>query len=261
MRPVTFGFREVNRELMLDGVKNLRTSALLQIIMSVLSVVILSLFLASIPMIGMAGVPRDPARIIGALMGFMAIIVVGGILLLILGIAAFIYLYLGWSKVGEADKEFSLQKTAVKLLVIAIILIIIGFVAMMAMLFTAIVSASPGEVPTNMFGILGAALGGIAIIVIGGFIGLIAGILIYYGYYKLGEEYEVSELKIGGLALIISLVINAISFIPYLGAVASLVSLIGIILVFAGLSKLRGMLERGELPGYPAYQPPPPPPI
>ena len=276
MQPLAYGFKEIDRELMTRGVKQLRISVLLQIILVVIGIVMLALLVMLAlppglitPFAPGPGPPSGPfapeeiEMLMTWILGYIAVITIAGIAIIILALLSFIYLYKGWVNIAEADKEFGTQRTAVKLMLIALILIIVGIVLLIVGFATA--SGAPfmpeaGVEPdvSMMLGLMGGALIGILLLFIAGILMFIGEILVFYGFYKLGDEYDVSGLKLGGILLIISVII---SIIPIISMITGILQFIGLIIVFAGLGTLKTRLERGEIPRYPAYQPPPPPPI
>ena len=84
---------------------------------------------------------------------------------------------------------------------------------------------------------------------------IVASFILAYGFYKLGDTYNNSTVKTGGLIRLISLIL---SLIPFVAIFTGIVFLISAIFLALGLGTLKDELQTQQPTPPTAYRPPPP---
>jgi len=182
-----------------EGINKLRRGVLLLVL-----VPLLIGFIALILIVPLLSVKGSGA--VAAALGILGAIIVLVIIGAILGILGLLSIRSGFRTLNSLGRDVGIGYTGTTLYLASLILILIG-------------------------AILAIVLVGIFIAFIGEILLLIANILIGVGFYKVGEIYNESLTKVGGI----------LAAIPI-----GIVSFIGYILVYVGLGKIRPM---------PAFQP------
>ena len=188
-----------------DGINKLRKGTLLLILVPLLEFIgLIQVF--SLVTLALTGAV---SAIAGALATLIAILIIGAIL----GIIGLLNIRGGFRILNNFGRDVGIGYTGTTLYFVSLILILIG-------------------------AILTIVLVGVFIIALGEFLVIIADILIGVGYYKVGEIYNESTTKIGGI----------LAAIPI-----GIVSFIGLILVYIGLGKIKpgAMILPPVQPGYP----------
>jgi len=177
-----------------EGINKLRKGTLLLILVPLLIGFIALILGASLFSIATPGAVSAALGAVGAL---VAVIVIGAIL----GIIGLLNIRGGFRILNSLGRDVGIGYTGTTLYLVSLILILIG-------------------------AILTIVLVGVFIVYLGEVLLIIADILIGVGFYKVGEIYNESTTKIGGI----------LAAIPI-----GIVSFIGLILVYVGLGKIRPM--------------------
>lgn len=177
-----------------EGINKLRRGVLLLVLVPLL-IGFIALILM-VPLLSVKG-PGAVAAALGILGAIAALVIIGAIL----GILGLLNIRSGFRTLNSLGKDVGIGYTGTTLYLVSLILVLIG-------------------------AILTIVLVGIFIVALGEILLLIANILIGVGFYKVGEIYNESLTKVGGI----------LAAIPI-----GIVSFIGYILVYIGLGKIRPM--------------------
>ena len=199
-----------------DGIRDLRSGAL-YIIVSVILVTTADIIASTVMGVSFLLKPTSATVLMSGLLGMVVILV---IVALVLGILWLVKTRSGFIKLKSVGRDVGSGDTGTLLIIIGIIVAIVGVAVAFALAFS-----------LSSLGLFA----GLAIAFIGAIIGLVGQILVALGYRRVGEVYEESSLKTGGLLLLIGFILD---LIPIIDIVGGILAFIGFILVYIGCGTL-----------------------
>lgn len=150
---------------------------------------------------------------------------------LVLGMASYIFFYLGFRAVKRGAPDFGAPTTLMVIGLVGYLLAVIGIVVIVGTVVSAINSATAGGITPGSASLdFSALIGGVALIGLGGLLGLIGVIGLVLGNWRAGNRYRESTLKVGSI----------LTILPY-------VSIVGYILLLVGYSKAGSKLQMGGI--------------
>jgi hypothetical protein len=211
---------------LVDGLRKLRTGALLQLIAVIISVfALIYMFIV----MGLGFMTLNPTMMASAFIGALASLILIGTLIGILLLVGFIYWFMSAGRLKEYDQRLGIGRTGVLLVVIGIILLIFGG----AIAATSLLTLSKHMISEGIpyYGL--AALGGfIAILGIGGILIFIGWILFSIMLMRLGDLEDVSgSIHTAGILYLIGVIL---SIIPYANFIGLILTLVAVILIYTG---------------------------
>jgi len=231
-------------KIAVEGLNNVRGAALLFIITSILGFIADAIVVIGIlSVIGSAitGNPMEALVAVGGTLIAVSIMLLAGLILSL--IAIFAKFIPGLRKLKQWNQEFSTAYTLTRIgMIIGLILILVGFIAMIPL---AVIGAMSGN-PIAVIGSILAALGLMFIGMIFLFIGFI-GIII--SCFNMNSVFGESMYMIAGILLILSLIIGIIGlFVWAASIVSSILYLIAWILIYTAIPKTIAKIEAPQVP-------------
>ncbi len=244
------------KNVVLSGIKDVRNGSLAMIIangISLISTLLLMIFIFPLLM----ALPRDMVirgsidllRLLGASRVLIVIAAVMGlfcIVSLILAIyAIYIKLIPGSNKLKKWREDFSTPSMLMKIGYIGGLIVIIAGVIIIVMAIISLPTIGGGEAfssPMNLLRFLMPLFGGLAIILIGGLLGLVGNIGLILLFFRLHSIFNEVLLLASAVIFIIAIIMGMIAVIPLIGIfisiALSILLLIAWILSYTGLGNI-----------------------
>lgn len=214
-----------NQDNEISGLENLRKGSLFYIIAAILEVIGFALIVT----------------LSGIVAGILIIIVAG-----ILIILWFLSTRKGFKTLSNLGKDVRSGVTATTLILIGILIEIVGLLVFLGSITASLATINTLTTNTSIInggivGLVSSSIGAIVILIAGAIIFFIGSIMVGLAYRATGDIYNNSNLRTGGLLIVIG---NILSIIPFLDIMGAILVFIGYISVYSGLGSVITMLSK-----------------
>ena len=220
-----------NQDNEISGLENLRKGSLFYIIAAILEVIGFALIVT----------------LSGIVAGILIIIVAG-----ILIILWFLSTRKGFKTLSNLGKDVRSGVTATTLILIGILIEIVGLLVFLGSITASLATINTLTTNTSIInggivGLVSSSIGAIVILIAGAIIFFIGSIMVGLAYRATGDIYNNSNLRTGGLLIVIG---NILSIIPFLDIMGAILVFIGYISVYSGLGSVITMLSKTSPQSY-----------
>ena len=231
---------------LVDGLRKLRTGALLQIIAVVISIIIFIYMFISVGALMLFSPRMLTGTVLPTLVGAAITGIVSGILSLI----GFIYWFRATNSLREYNPDrLGIGRTGIILTVIGLILVILGGIVVIGSSLLTHISTTTSSTTLTMRSASITAphatfiiLGFVAILGAGGILAFIGWILFSIMLIRLGNLENVSSsLHTAGILYLIGFIL---SLIPFIGIVGGILILVAVIFIYTGSGDTLNQLKR-----------------